>query len=261
MVTMLASNLAVQDRRDNYTSPELSAIVESIGVGDFEERVIDLLNSVVGADHCEVYRQRGTQLRQILAVTLEGGDVLALSEMSAYEIKRQLSMVSQASIRIDVMNTQVLGPVYSLGAPLRQTLLLSVRKPDSAYCFRVVRSAQRPPVTDEDLDVLRGLASVLVSMVARHNDLVSNKPNLTPALGSLTEIEQCIAPTNLSRREGEVCSRILYGLSSFGIALDLGIGKESVMTYRKRAYQRLGIGSQRELLMWYLALWEWQKLR
>ena len=29
----------------------------------------------------------------------------------------------------------------------------------------------------------------------------------------------------------------------------------ALMTYRKRAYQRLGIGSQRELLMWYLTLW------
>ena len=31
------------------------------------------------------------------------------------------------------------------------------------------------------------------------------------------------------------------------------------MTYRRRAYQRLTIGSQRELLMWYLALWTSQR--
>nr|ART90100.1 hypothetical protein [uncultured bacterium] len=31
--------------------------------------------------------------------------------------------------------------------------------------------------------------------------------------------------------------------------------EETVKTYRKRAYQRLAIGSERELLTWYLARW------
>jgi DNA-binding CsgD family transcriptional regulator len=52
-----------------------------------------------------------------------------------------------------------------------------------------------------------------------------------------------------------VCARVLYGLSSTAIALDLDVGEETVKTYRKRAYQRLAIGSERELLNWYLAQW------
>ena len=63
-----------------------------------------------------------------------------------------------------------------------------------------------------------------------------------------------LGATDLSRREGEVCSRISMAFVLRDRA-GSGIGKESVMTYRKRAYHRLGIGSQRELLMWYLALW------
>jgi DNA-binding CsgD family transcriptional regulator len=59
----------------------------------------------------------------------------------------------------------------------------------------------------------------------------------------------------LPRREAEVCARILYGMSSVGIALDLSVSEETVKTYRKRAYQRLNIGSERELLTWYLARW------
>src|SRR5207248_737958 len=91
---------------------------------------------------------------------------------------------------------------------------------------------------------------------AQHIEIQVGKPNLTPALTSLDEIQKCIrSATDLSRREAEVCARLLYGYSHCGIALDLGIGKETVMTYRKRSYQRLGIGSPRELLMWYLALW------
>jgi DNA-binding CsgD family transcriptional regulator len=72
----------------------------------------------------------------------------------------------------------------------------------------------------------------------------------------LPEIESCIVATSpLPRREAEVCARILYGLSSVGIALDLSVSEETVKTYRKRAYQRLVIGSERELLTWYLSHW------
>jgi DNA-binding CsgD family transcriptional regulator len=120
----------------------------------------------------------------------------------------------------------------------------------------MLRLGQREVLSDSEIEGLRAIADLLIALIARHVDLSLSRPNLTPALTSLEEIYNCVvAATDLSRREGEVCARILYGLSSCGIALDLGIGKESVMTYRKRAYQRLGIGSQRELLMWYLGLW------
>src|SRR5690606_16731246 len=63
------------------------------------------------------------------------------------------------------------------------------------------------------------------------------------------------------KREVEVCARILHGMSSIGIALDLGVSEETVRTYRKRSYQRLQIASERELLVWYLDLWStWRGL-
>ena len=46
----------------------------------------------------------------------------------------------------------------------------------------------------------------------------------------------------------QVCARVLYGLTTTGIALDLGVSNETVKTFRKLAYRRLGIGSERELL-------------
>ncbi|MFN7001140.1 MAG: LuxR C-terminal-related transcriptional regulator [Elioraea tepidiphila] len=51
----------------------------------------------------------------------------------------------------------------------------------------------------------------------------------------------------LTRREREVCRGILSGLSSEGIALSLGVSRNTVLTLRRRAYARLGITSQAEL--------------
>jgi DNA-binding CsgD family transcriptional regulator len=44
-----------------------------------------------------------------------------------------------------------------------------------------------------------------------------------------------------------VCARILSGYSSEAIASELGISLHSAFTYRKRAYDKLGIASQNEL--------------
>jgi DNA-binding CsgD family transcriptional regulator len=51
----------------------------------------------------------------------------------------------------------------------------------------------------------------------------------------------------LTSRERDVLSRVMLGVTSEGIALDLGIGLNTVLTYRKRAYARLGVTSQAEL--------------
>lgn len=51
----------------------------------------------------------------------------------------------------------------------------------------------------------------------------------------------------LTARELDVCERILLGYTSIGIGLDLDIALSSVLTYRKRAYQKLGISTQAQL--------------
>ena len=51
----------------------------------------------------------------------------------------------------------------------------------------------------------------------------------------------------LSRGGVAVAARVLSGMTSEGIAADLGIGLQSVLTYRKRAYAKLGVCGQREL--------------
>ena len=55
-----------------------------------------------------------------------------------------------------------------------------------------------------------------------------------------------VAP-QLSPREIEVCVRIMLGITSEGIGIDLGISRNTVLTYRKRAYARLNISSQNQL--------------
>ncbi len=254
---MTAAPLArdsLSDRPEKPEAPSLSEIVEAIGREGFAEQVLDYLNRYIGADHCAIFQLKNYELSEVASASLVGAAMMPKSDLTSYEVKRQLSQVGSSGARVDVCNITGTENTRSIGK--RQRIMICEQKANASYCLRILRSAQRESLSEPQVEYLRLIAHLLISFVARHVDLFERKPNLTPALTSLEEIQSCvIGATDLSRREGEVCARILYGLSSCGIALDLGIGKESVMTYRKRAYQRLGIGSQRELLMWYLALW------
>lgn len=53
----------------------------------------------------------------------------------------------------------------------------------------------------------------------------------------------------LTNREISVCARSALGVTAEGIAIDLGIKKTSVLTYRRRAYQRLNVSSIHQLSM------------
>lgn len=43
---------------------------------------------------------------------------------------------------------------------------------------------------------------------------------------------------DLTDRERAVCARTMVGMTAEAIALDLGIAASSVLTYRRRAYER-----------------------
>lgn len=86
---------------------------------------------------------------------------------------------------------------------------------------------------------------------AKRHFLLSSELGVDPATGrpSLRVMSERLQHMDrgLSEREIEVCSRILVGLTAEGISHELGIGLTSVITYRKRAYGKLGISSQSEL--------------
>jgi len=221
----------------------LAAVVTAIGSDGFAAALLRHLDGLIGAHACTLYRAAGHGLREIGAA--------GAAAAPPHGLWRLMLQAGVPGPQLDIL------PAAASADPaMRGRILLRGGTAASGCCAVIVPAPRDRPLQDGEVGALRQGAALLVSLIAKHAELVERRPNLPPALSSLPEIQDCIlAATDLSRREAEVCARALYGMTSIGIALDLGIGKESVMTYRKRAYQRLGIGSQRELLMRYLALW------
>ena len=91
----------------------------------------------------------------------------------------------------------------------------------------------------DELDTVLGFAATLLAVVQRHLEL--DGARLTPAQRLLQRCPQ------LTRRELEVCARLLRGLSFDGIGADLQLSATTVKTYRNRAFERLGIHHRNEL--------------
>lgn len=117
------------------------------------------------------------------------------------------------------------------------------RGPSSWRVMNVSRHRSSGVFSDRELDALIGLACLALPMLPlnrRRSAARSNHPvDIEHRLKQLYPL--------LTGRERQVCARAAMGMSVEATALDLGVARTSVMTYRKRSYQRLGINSVHEL--------------
>ena len=122
---------------------------------------------------------------------------------------------------------------------------------DTCFYVNFYRIAAQGCFTSAQLDCLQTIAPAIGASVARHfQQSMASAPEQN--LAALFATRAPLA--DLTRREQEVCRRILLGFSSEAISHELGISLHSTLTYRKRAYDRLGISSQNELFAIVLRL-------
>lgn len=249
----------------------LPRLVDSLGASDFGDSLISLLADLCNADHCTVFKITEHSPCEVVAVSRDGTDT-AYRQSKAYlsgsywryDTPMTTAMASvglrQTTIYCSetrsISNRELRDRIYS-NAHVRDRILLCGGTDNQFVGISILRHDRACPLSDDDLMGLQALSETLVSVVSKHVSLIENANNFSLALTSLAEIEATLEASSvkLPKRETEVCARILYGISSAGIAIDLEIGEETVATYRKRTYQRLGIATQRELLLWYIREW------
>jgi DNA-binding CsgD family transcriptional regulator len=264
MMTVMARD-DLQRSDDIATVPSL---VEAIGHESLDLTLATFLHDLCGADHFAAFRLGLEKLEEVAACCVQP-ELTARHSVEKYvkygmwkldpamaEAQRRVTESSPAMIHVDFSDLKYTDLRPSVYPHVRDRILLCGRSASGPIGLSVLRSDPHSPFGDSAIERLGDNAALLVAILAKHSDIRKSRPDVTRALAALADIEKCIAATSeLPRREAEVSSRILYGLSTIGISLDLCVSEETVKTYRKRAYQRLSIGSERELLNWYLANW------
>jgi DNA-binding CsgD family transcriptional regulator len=115
------------------------------------------------------------------------------------------------------------------------------RKPDHSL---VVTFYQRHDGAEPDLAQLGALAQIAITGLTR---LAAKPADGAPLV---EEVERRLAEVHavLTAREREVCARTLAGRTAREIGAELGLGLGTVLTYRQRAYQKLGVSKSNDLL-------------
>lgn len=125
---------------------------------------------------------------------------------------------------------------------------------DICYYINYYRMDGSPPFSARDRQLLSEVSDLISNLIARHFESQDAASAATLSEQSLKQIVRELSPDSpLTEREVQVCTLILMGCSSEAIALRLGVAVSSVLTYRRRAYERLAIVSQNELFAKVLA--------
>lgn len=98
-----------------------------------------------------------------------------------------------------------------------------------------------------DVHRLGQIGQIVMPILALHLRMAGSGQRTTPLSVADIEARLRLAFPRLSNRETSVCARSLVGVTAEGIAIDLGIKQTSVLTYRRRAYERLNINSVHQL--------------
>ncbi|CAN5415278.1 hypothetical protein BH09PSE5_BH09PSE5_46070 [soil metagenome] len=129
---------------------------------------------------------------------------------------------------------------------LRERLsLVSSGDEGSLLAVNLYRREDQAGFSDSAIDSVRSIAHPLIACVSRH---ISLRPAVDGPDRAALEVF-----ATLTRREADVCRRMLKGMTHDGIAIDLGISAGTVKTYRNRAFEKLGIHHRNELFALALA--------
>ena len=99
-----------------------------------------------------------------------------------------------------------------------------------------------------EMNVFATLARLVTATTLKHEALWDHASTPPPLDIDTLERRLDDVAMGLSLRERQVCARAVVGRTIEETAGDLGIRKTSVITYRQRAYQKLGVSRQGDLL-------------
>lgn len=237
---------------------DVTSAVLAIGRPDFPEVLIDTLRRQAGVGHCMVFALSRTGAARCLLDAGNipiGGDLGAAYAGQFHESDPNREALFEGEGRAPIMLPAFAPRMY--GARYRKIFFrdsgivdkcaAAIWVDDTCFYVNFYRITSQGRFGATQRERLGTIAPAIAASVARH---FRKEPTTDVAALFATH-----APLSaLTPREQEVCRRILAGYSSEAISRELGIGLHSTLTYRKRAYERLGISSQNELFAIVLRL-------
>jgi DNA-binding CsgD family transcriptional regulator len=240
----------------DLTGSTLELVISSLGTAHFGRSLFGALRDDLACDQVTAFAFSAQTQPRIVATGDPSDEqlssVLARKYVSGYwradpaftfmiglEQAPDMALISISSV--DIPDRDYRARFYDRNG-ITSRLTVAQRDATGLWISNLYRGPDRPPFAAADLARLSQRGRLIQSLTRKHDELVRDRSGLS----DLKSMQERLAapPFGLSPRESDVCARIIHGLTSEGIALDLGISTNSVLTHRKNAYRRLNISCQ-----------------
>jgi DNA-binding CsgD family transcriptional regulator len=248
------------DERLNLHTHNLRQVMQSIGTESYDQSCLAFLEKSLNADQWALFRFRsGIPLKCVATASLHH-PTAALENTGRYIIRchsvdpcvhaanklKSVATLTKLDIN-DIEDTQY-RHCFEL-TQVRERVSLFSRIGDDLYQLSAFRGPRMSRFTPVEMSYFAALAELLLVTAQKHEILMEQRSG-APRHLDVKGIERLLKmrAQSLSARECEVCARAAVGKTIEGTSLDLDIKRTSVITYRQRAYQKLGISRTNELV-------------
>jgi DNA-binding CsgD family transcriptional regulator len=252
----------VRSERLSLHAAILCDVVSSIGTRSYGNACLSLLSKSLNVQHWALFRFPSNSPPNCLAA----GN--ACREAAVQE------NIDQFVIRCHNVDPSVKAVSKRSFVPTLTTMDISdIEDPQYRHCFEVtrvqerisffswigpdlyqlsafrVRGSRTSRFSSAEMNCFATLAELLLATAQKHAIILDQSRRFSRNF-DVKGIERQLKQSSfgLSMRECEVCARAAAGKTIEGTSVDLDIRPTSVITYRQRAYQKLGISRTNELV-------------
>lgn len=234
---------------------DLSCIIDVLGTSEFGPQLEKLMFDRFGVSEFFIF-QTSLVKGQPVALYVAGQDATAAGRARAYcsefhKVDPLHELITQESADglhylhsyVETIRNPRYRAICFTGPQLVEKLSISRKAGNEMLVLNVYARADQSGFSPTQIDRICQFAPTVLPLLALHFRLLG-EGDAQPSM-SVAQMEDCVAWTfpSLTPREVAVCARSILGVTAEGIAIDLGIGQTSVLTYRRRAYARLNINS------------------
>ncbi|GGL79419.1 helix-turn-helix transcriptional regulator [Wenxinia marina] len=234
---------------------DAAPLVAAVGGPGFGAALMALLHGRAGADLCSVFTvDDGPPVTLVAESAAPGASPFARIASLRY-VQRYwrrdtaaLSTLGRAHRSVQVLKRPAGGigdldyqrECYGEGGVAERLSLYRAGRP--AIIANAYRASATGRFEPGHIAAFTEMSGFLHAAIARHADLLSARPAAGPE-----DVARRLAGSGLSRREAEVAALHARGEEQGRIAERLGVAESSVVTYRRRACQKLGVSGRAQL--------------
>jgi DNA-binding CsgD family transcriptional regulator len=258
---MIVISPAVANARVALQSDRAIEVLRSIGSERYGKACFEVFRQPLEVDHWALFRYSGANSVHCVANASRSYALAAEENCNQfagrhYSVDPSLSALKGRSlqsahvVRMQIDDIQDRQYRCCFGEThVQERLSYFCSDGSDLYQLSVFRRTGMRPFSPSDMTHFSGLAEFVVASAVKHEMFRRAAAGIHRHM-DIEAIERLLryVPGELSRREVQVCARVIAGMTIDQTAVELAIKRTSVVTYRQRAYEKLNISRQTELV-------------